>query len=104
MLSVARAVAPGVALERTAPAGDPACACVVDPSAVPIVFMPHKPQVIIGGVGNTTDPVFGRAFPCIPGGGDVFGCSPCRVKGRVVENVLGLVAGLLPFADPTLFL
>jgi len=105
MYSIADQIHSTVALERRAPVGDPACACFPkDPSKVTFVSMPRQPRVWMGGNGNTTDPVFGRAFPCIPGGGDTFGCSPCLDKLRSVPSALGLPGALLPFVDPLLFL
>ncbi len=64
-------------LESKAPAGDPACGCVTSPDAVTTVAVTHAPRIEVGGIGQTTDPFSGRALPCAPGGGDVFGCEPC---------------------------
>src|SRR5438105_1646336 len=66
-----------VRLERAAPLGDPACACQ-NPDAIKTVSVSHAPQIIVGGDGLSSDPFGGRAWPCIPGGGDGFGCVPCR--------------------------
>jgi nucleoside phosphorylase len=42
----------------------------------------RRPQLIVGGDGCSGDNNNGVAFPCIPGGGDVFGCQPRNVPGR----------------------
>jgi nucleoside phosphorylase len=54
------------ALERctvlvTAPSGEPVC-------------MPQEPAVVVGGVGQSTDPFVGKPFSCRPNGGDIYGC------------------------------
>lgn len=36
----------------------------------------RRPQLVVGGDGYSWDNNNGVAFPCIPGGGDVFGCQP----------------------------
>lgn len=53
------------------------------------VCLPHKPAIVVGGVGESSDPFRGQPFPCWPRGGDVFGCdvdtvaaSTARVGGR----------------------
>nr|WP_256389944.1 hypothetical protein [Mycobacterium sp. 1164966.3] len=40
------------------------------------------PQLVVGGDGISSDNNNGQAFPCIPNGGDVFGCQPCSVPDR----------------------
>ncbi len=58
------------------------------PGASP-VCLPHRPALIVGGVGSTNDPFAGQALPCREDGGDVFGCdvepvlSPMRWRYRV---------------------
>jgi len=103
MLATARRVAHGhVPLERQAPAGDPACGCVVSPDSVGTVTVTHKPVVEVGGAGDTTDPFSGRALPCAPGGGDVFGCEPCILQSHA-EQATQFGAGVMPFVDPSFF-
>lgn len=103
MLGVARRVAHShVALEQKAPAGDPACGCVLSPDAVATVSVTHKPVVEVGGAGDTTDPFSGRALPCAPGGGDVFGCEPCVLQGNA-EQAPQFASGIAPFVDPAFF-
>ena len=103
MLASARRVAKShLELEQKAPAGDPACGCVVAPNAASTVSVTHKPVVEVGGAGDTTDPFSGRALPCAPGGGDVFGCEPCVLQEHA-EHGAQFATGVVPFADPSFF-
>jgi nucleoside phosphorylase len=92
-----------VALERQAPAGDPACGCVISPDEVSTVAVTTTPHVEIGGTGQTTDPVSGKALPCVPGGGDVLGCAPCLVQEQAQRDAPALVSGASAFVDPAFF-
>jgi nucleoside phosphorylase len=38
------------------------------------VCLAHKPAVVVGGVGQSSDPFFNMPFPCLPKGEAVFGC------------------------------
>jgi nucleoside phosphorylase len=103
MLATARKVARSrVPLEQQAPAGDPLCTCAVSPDAVGTVSVTHKPQIEVGGAGDTTDPFSGRALPCAPGGGDVFGCEPCVLQSHA-EQAPTFAQGVVPFIDPAFF-
>lgn len=103
MLATARKVARGnIKLEQQAPAGDPLCGCAVSPDAVGTVSVTHKPTVEVGGAGDTTDPFSGRALPCAPGGGDVFGCEPCVLQSHA-EQAPTFAGGVVPFIDPSFF-
>jgi nucleoside phosphorylase len=105
MLADAKRVAAKVGglLRTTAPAGDPACGCVTSPDAVTTVPVTHKPAVEVGGTGQTTDPFSGRALPCVPGGGDVFGCTPCAQQTNAARDGGAFAPGVVPFADPAFF-
>lgn len=105
MLDVAQEIAFNVKsrLLRTAPAGDPACGCLTSPDAVTTVPVAHVPVVEVGGSGQTTDPFSGRALPCVPGGGDVFGCAPCAAQTNVQRDGPAFVPGAVPFVDPAFF-
>ena len=104
MLTAARRVARAhVSLERTAPAGDPACGCVTDPDLVPTVTVTHTPRIEVGGSGQTTDPFSGRALACAPAGGDVFGCAPCVVQEHVADDAGRFAPSVVPFVDPSFF-
>jgi hypothetical protein len=56
----------------------------------------------VGGKGETSDPFGGRALPCAPGGGDVFGCEPCVTQLKSGE-VSRFGPGIAPFVDPAFF-
>lgn len=105
MLAAAKHVAASVSplLRTTAPAGDPACGCVTSPDAVTTVAVTHRPTVEVGGRGLTTDPFSGRALPCVPGGGDVFGCTPCAAQTDATRDGAAFAPGVVPFADPAFF-
>src|SRR6266478_7552022 len=40
----------------------------------PVVCLLFDPTVIFGGHDVSGDPFGGSAFPCMPGGGEIFGC------------------------------
>jgi nucleoside phosphorylase len=60
------AVSDNVSLEQ--------CTFVPFPVSQDPVCLVHKPVIVVGGVGQSSDPFFNRRFPCLPKGGDVFGC------------------------------
>src|SRR3954453_3648023 len=101
--AVRRGARAGVALERQAPAGDPACGCVTSPDQVGTVTVTTTPRVEVGGTGQTTDPVSGKALPCVPGGGDVLGCTPCVMQEQAQRDAPALVSGAAAFVDPAFF-
>jgi nucleoside phosphorylase len=77
MLAVASGLNSGnVSMTRNLPIGDPACLCSGIDAPTP-VRLPQRPQVHVGGDGETSDPFGGHALPCVPGGGDIAGCEPC---------------------------
>jgi nucleoside phosphorylase len=104
MLATAkRVIAKGVPLQQDAPLGD--CACIgTDPDAIKPVHMPHAPQILVAGDGRSSDPFNGNPFPCVPQGGDVFGCQPCRAPRIDPNDVARFLTGAAPFADPNFFL
>src|SRR5437763_2825030 len=104
MLAVATRASKGAALKQTAALGDCACLGLVDPDAVQAISMPHKPQILIGGKGRSSDPFIGNAFPCIPGSGDVFGCQPCKAPRFAASDIPRFVQGVAPFLNPNFFL
>ena len=104
MLAAARQVArEHLALERKAPAGDPACGCVTSPDAVTTVAVTHAPRVEVGGKGQTTDPFAGRSLACVPGGGDVVGCDPCVASAAPVGDAERFLPSAASFLDPSFF-
>lgn len=103
MFALAAAVAgKGVRLERRTPLGDPACACI-DPDLIKTVDLGRNPVIRMGGDGSSGDTFHGEAFPCIPFGGDVFGCEPCREQRRSLQD-LNRAKGVTIFADPQFIL
>lgn len=104
LVSTARRIAHArVPLERQAPAGDPACGCVTNPDQVSTVAVTTTPRIEVGGTGQTTDPVSGKALPCVPGGGDVLGCTPCLMHEQAQRDAPTLAAGAAAFVDPAFF-
>ncbi len=69
---------------RTLP--EPLAECTPVPPGAPgatIVCLRFAPVVRFGGEARTVDPFDGKALPCTPGGGEVFGCAlPAAVDGR----------------------
>lgn len=102
MFATAEQAAPGVNLTRRVPLGDVACVGI-DPSTVRTIRMPEAPKITFGGIGKSADPFNGRRWPCIPGGGDIFGCEPCRAP-KTPPDVLRFVEDARPFVDPDFFL
>ena len=100
LATAARVARSRPSLEQQAPAGDPACGCVTSADAVKTVAVTHPPRIEIGGAGQTTDPFSGRALPCVPGGGDVFGCVPCLLQEQAARDLTKLATGATAFADP----
>lgn len=93
MMSVAAAVAPGVHLQNTTPAGDRACLCV-DPGTIPGLTFPYIPTVLLHGEGATTDPFGGQPAPCLQHGGDLAGCEPCPAALGASPDPRRLVTGI----------
>lgn len=101
MLAVARrrVAAPGaVRLARDVPVGDAACACPGVEAPAP-VRVAHQPKVVAGGDGTSSDTYGGKALPCVPGGGDVFGCAPCLAGSDLPSDVAGFARNAPPLAD-----
>jgi nucleoside phosphorylase len=65
-LALANEIAASVTLER--------CTAVAPNLSKDPVCMLTQPEIVVGGIGQTTDPYGGKPFPCHAGGGDVFGC------------------------------
>jgi len=103
MFATAKAASASVKLMNSVPLGDVAC-IGLDPDLIQAITLPHQPEILPGGDGMSSDPFGGRAFPCIPGGGDVFGCRPCRAPGFAPPDVARFVTGAVPFLDPNFFL
>ena len=104
MLAAARKAAHRhVPLERKTPVGDPLCACATSSDAVTTVQVTHKPRIEFGGTGQTTDPFAGHRLPCVPGGGDVFGCDPCPKPQDLAGETQQFLSGAGSMIDPRFF-
>jgi nucleoside phosphorylase len=102
MHDVAEELVGQVTLERAVPVGDVACVGV-DPRLVTTIEVDATPEIVVEGIGSSGDGFGGRAFPCIPGGGDVFGCRPCRAPGVAAPDLQRFAEGAIPFVDPNFF-
>lgn len=90
-------------LTSEVPIGDEACLCPgVDTLATPAsVGDPRK--IVVGGTGVTGDTYGGKALPCGPGAGDVFGCQPCLAPGSAPEDAAGFATSVPTYLDPGFF-
>jgi nucleoside phosphorylase len=79
MLAAAQAV--NTDLERVNYLGNPICLCKNAPR-IGLIDLKREPRLLVGGDGLSSDNNNGQAFPCIPNGGDVFGCQPCSAPDR----------------------
>ena len=100
MFKVAASVARSVHLDRSDPQGDPACVGI-PPALLRTISVDRQPRVVLGGNGGTTDPFGGKRMPCIPGGGDIFGCDPCLAPTRETPDPQAFASGMQPFFDPS---
>jgi nucleoside phosphorylase len=72
------------------------CTLVPSASSDP-VCMPQQPTIVVGGVGQSSDPFNNKPFPCTPGGGDVYGCDPLLGTGATPalgRNAIGTLAAV----------
>jgi nucleoside phosphorylase len=97
MAAVAANTLPGP-LSNVAPLGDPLCLCEQTAHAS-TVHINRTPKVIIGGSGQTSDSYAGRAFPCVPDGGNLFGCQPCDTGLAGLSTVKASLADIVPLAS-----
>lgn len=105
MFAVARTLKAGrsMRLSQDAKVGDAAC-LGDDPQRLQLVHVDQVPKYSVGGDGKSTDPFNGRAFMCIPCGGDVFGCEPCQAQ-RNIQAAAGRFGATAPaFLGPAFFL
>jgi len=91
-----------VALSPDVPIGDAACLCPGVDAPLPVT-LPEVPRVYVGGSGISSDTYGGHPLPCIPGGGDVFGCVPC-LPGNTAEKALEFAANAPSYLDPAFFM
>jgi nucleoside phosphorylase len=50
------------------------CTVRADDPTEPPVCMLEQPVIVVGGIGQSTDPFHDKPFPCQPTGGDIYGC------------------------------
>jgi nucleoside phosphorylase len=79
MLATAQTLS--VTLEHVNTLGNPIWLCKNAPN-IRLNDLGRQPQLVVGGDGSSFDHNNGYAFPCIPNGGDVFGCQPCSAPDR----------------------
>ncbi len=79
MLAAAQALS--VDLESVNHLGNPICLCKNAPR-IRLIDLKRQPRLVVGGDGSSSDNNNGQAFPCVPNGGDVFGCQPCSAPDR----------------------
>ena len=101
MMAVAKQAAVGVQLERTTPTGDKLCTCT---SAKTPVTTQYKPRVVFGGSGVSADPFNGDRLMCMPNGGDIFGCKPCKEESHTPSEIMRFQNDIRPFIGPDFFL
>ena len=80
-----------VTLTQNVPVGDAACLCPGVDAPLP-VRLPHKPEVHVGGDGETSDTFSGHDVPCVWGGGDIAGCEPCFAHGSPLDDSANFAA------------
>lgn len=89
MLAIARTIKPSFTSVNTA--GDPLCTCQ-DPDLVPLIDLNRTPKLYVGGDGSSADTnSHSEAQLCQPGGGDVFGCEPCRAPDRATPDAVNII-------------
>jgi nucleoside phosphorylase len=66
------------------------------------VNLHRRPQVFVGGDGCSSDNNNGVAFPCIPNGGNVFGCQPRSAPDRSLLHAGNLFQAAGPWLQKAL--
>ena len=62
--------------------------CTLVPSvSMDPVCMLQQPALVVGGVGRSSDPFNGQAFPCQPNGDDLYGCDVPSAKAASASEV-----------------
>lgn len=57
----------------------------------------RRPQLVVGGDGSSADNNNGQPFPCIPNGGNVFGCQPRSAPDRSPLYTGNFFQAVVPF-------
>jgi len=93
---LAAAATLNVTLSSVNTLGNPICLCRQVPT-IALNDLGRQPQLFVGGDGSSTDNNNNQAFPCIPNGGDVFGCQPCSVPDRSILYTGNFFSAVGPF-------
>jgi nucleoside phosphorylase len=94
MLAAAQTLSVSLTPQNTL--GNPICLCRHTPN-VNLNNLGRQPQLFVGGDGSSSDNNNGTAFPCIPNGGDVFGCQPCSAPDRSLLYTGNFFHAVVPF-------
>lgn len=103
MMSVAKIAARGVHLARRTPTGDPGCTCLPPGPVNTPVTVGAQPKVVFGGTGVSADPFNGNRMMCVPNGGDIFGCQPCKEQAHSAADALRFQQDIRPFIGTAFF-
>lgn len=97
--------------------GNPLCQNCIPLPSIPLIDLRREPRLVVGGDGSSGDGNNGQAFPCIPFGGDIFGCQSCSAPGTsplytgnfftavvpfLADGLLSNIAGFSPAENPEL--
>lgn len=88
-----------VALTQDVPVGDAACLCPGVDAPTP-VHLGRDPKLVVGGDGHSSDTYGGKALPCVPGGGDIAGCSPCLLPSASPQDAAAFAQHAPSLLDP----
>lgn len=69
----------------------------INASVIGPINLHRQPQLFVGGDGGSSDNNNGQAFPCIPNGGDVFGCQPRTAPDRSLRYTGNFFHAIGPF-------
>jgi nucleoside phosphorylase len=104
MMAVAKQAAVGIHLRNTTPTGDPGCSCLPPGNVKTPLKVKALPKVVFGGSGVSADPFNGDRMMCIPNGGDIFGCQPCKEQAHSIADVRRFQTDVRPFIGPEFFM
>jgi hypothetical protein len=74
-----------------------------EPDAIKAINLKRTPKVYFGGAGGSADPFGGEQFFCVPNGGNLFGCEPCKYQERKASALPPFVDKLRPYLGPDFF-
>ena len=103
MVATARTLVGQVPLASVVPIGDDACVCPGVQTLDTAVALEHQPELFVGGDGISSDTFNGHPLPCVPGGGDVFGCQPCLTPVSTAQDIADFAVNAPDWATPDFF-